>query len=173
MLLDDYFEIGYILKPHGLKGAVNIQLDVDDPEKYKKMESVILKIGDDLVPFLITSLKLNGNKGILQLQDINTKEQAESIKSSTLFLPLDLLPKLQKGQFYYHEVIGYEIVDENSGKLGIIEDVITGGLQDLISMKYKGKEVLIPVNDEIVGHADFNKRLVFVRLPDGLLEIYL
>ena len=173
MLLDDCFEIGYILRPHGLNGAVNIQLDVDDPEKYKEMESVIIKIGDNLVPFFISHLQINGNKGILHLKDINSKEEADELKSCTLLLPLDLLPALDEGQFYYHEVLGYEIVDQSLGKLGIIEDVFTGGIQDLISMKYKEKEILIPVNNEIVGHADHNQKKVYVHLPEGLLDIYL
>lgn len=173
MLLDDCFEIGFILRPHGLKGAVNIQMDVDDPEKYKGMESVIIKIGDNLVPFFITHLQINGNKGILQLKDINSKEEADELKSCTLLLPLDLLPPLEEGQFYYHEVLGYEIVDQSLGKLGIIEDIFTGGIQDLISMKYKEKEILIPVNNEIVGHADHKQKKVYVHLPEGLLDIYL
>ena len=173
MQLDDCFEIGYILKPHGLKGAVNILLDADDPMKYKGMESVIVRIGNNLIPFFISSLQINGKKGILQLEDVSTKEDAEELKSCPLLLPLDLLPKLDKNQFYFHEVIGYKVVDHTRGSLGIIENVFTGGNQDLISMKYMDKEVLIPVTDALVGRADHEKMEVYVRLPEGLLEIYL
>jgi len=170
---DDCFEIGYILKPHGLKGALNILLDVDDPKKYSEMESVIIKIGDNLVPFFVSNLKLNGNKGILQLQDIDTIEQADNLKSCTLLLPVEMLPVLEQGQFYYHDIIGYKIVDQSLGTLGNIENIFTQGMQDLISMKYKGKDILIPVNDEIVGSANHDQRILYVNLPEGLLEIYM
>jgi 16S rRNA processing protein RimM len=173
MELDDCFEIGFIIKPHGLKGAVNIQLDVDDPSKYNKTESVIVKMGNNLVPFFISSIQIQGNKGILSLKDIHTIEEAEELKSCPLLLPLKLLPKLKKDQFYYHEVIGYHIQDDKLGALGTIESVFTAGSQDLISMAYQGKEVLIPVNNEIVLKADHDTQEVFVSLPDGLLEIYL
>ncbi len=173
MELDECFEIGFILKPHGLKGALSIQLDVDDPEKYTKMESVIVKINNNLIPFFITSLKIQGQKGILTLEDVNSLEEAERLKSCSLLLPLNLLPKLKKNQFYYHEVIGYRIFDQSKGALGTIEYVFTAGNQDLISMKHQGKEVLIPVNNEIVLNADHEKKEVRVHLPDGLLEIYL
>ena len=126
-----------------------------------------------MIPFFISHLQISGKKGILHLRDINSKDQADELKSCTLLLPLDLLPKLEDGQFYYHEIIGYEIVDQTKGKLGIVEDVITGGNQDLISMKYKSKEVLIPVNNEIVSHADHKQKKVYVNLPEGLLAIYL
>lgn len=173
MQLDDYFEIGYILKPHGLRGAVNIQMDVDDPMKYKGMESVIVKVGNNLVPFFISSLQINGIKGILQLADINSYDEAKELKSCPLLLPLELLPKLNENQFYYHEVIGYKIVDQAKGSLGIIENITSGGKQDLIAMNYKDREVLIPVTNEIVHKTDHEKKEVYVNLPDGLLEIYL
>jgi 16S rRNA processing protein RimM len=173
MELDDCFEIGFIIKPHGLKGAVNIQLDVDDPSKYTKTESVIVKIGNSLVPFFISSLQIRGSKGILHLEDIDNIEKAEELKSCPLLLPLTLLPKLKKNQFYYHEVIGYAVTDISRGKLGTLESVFTTGNQDLISMMYKGKEVLIPVSDSIVLKADHAAKEVHVSLPEGLLEIYL
>jgi 16S rRNA processing protein RimM len=173
MQLDDHFEIGYILKPHGLNGAVNIRMDADDPIKYKGMESVIVKIGNNLVPFLISSLKINGEKGILQLQDVNSKEDADELNSCPLLLPIEQLPKLSGNQFYYHDVIGYKIVDQGKEDLGIIEHIFTEGNQDLISMKYKEKEVLIPITNEIVIRADHSKKVVYVKLPEGILEIYL
>lgn len=173
MELDNCFEIGFIIKPHGLKGAVNIQLDVDDPEKYKEMESVLVKKGDQLIPFFVSSLQLSGSKGILKLQEINSIDEARQIKSCALFLPINNLPPLGENQFYYHDVIGYTIVDKSSGKLGEIQNVFTGGNQDLILMIYKGKEVLIPVNDDIVGKADHDLKEVSVDLPDGLIDIYI
>lgn len=173
MQLDDYFEIGYILKPHGLNGAVNIRMDADDPMKYKGMESVIVKIGNNLVPFFISTLQINGKKGILELEDVNSIEEANKLNSCPLLLPLELLPKLSGNQFYYHDVIGYKVIDHGTTELGVIENIFTEGNQDLISMKFQSKEVLIPVTDEIVGHADHSKKEVHVKLPEGLLEIYL
>ncbi|NJL31113.1 MAG: 16S rRNA processing protein RimM [Cyclobacteriaceae bacterium] len=167
------FEIGFILKPHGLKGGLSIELDVDDPSKYTKMESVIVKMDNTLVPFFVSSLQLQGKKGILYLEDINTIDDAEPLRSCSMLLPLSQLPKLKKNQFYYHEVIGYSIVDENLGQLGLIESVFSTGNQDLIAMRYKEKEILIPVSDEIVSHADHAQRQMMVNLPEGLLDIYL
>jgi 16S rRNA processing protein RimM len=173
MQLEDYYEIGFIIKPHGLKGAVSFQLDVDDPSKYKKMESVIVKTGEQLVPFLISSLQINGNKGIMHLVDIHTIDAAEELKSCQLLLPIETLPELREDQFYYHEVIGYQVVDEAFGTLGTIQNIFSTGRQDLISMMYNEHEVLIPVADDIVLKADHNKKEVYVILPEGLLDIYL
>ena len=173
MLLDDYYEIGYILKPHGLKGAVSILLDVDDPAQYSEMESVVVNMDGSLIPFFISSIQINGRKGILSLEEINDIEQAAELKSCSLLLPIEVLPQLDEDQFYYHDVIGFTIVDDHKGKLGEIENIYTEGNQDLISMKYKNREVLIPVSKEIVGKADHEKEEVYVTLPEGLLDIYM
>jgi 16S rRNA processing protein RimM len=169
---DSHFEIGFIRKPHGLKGALSIQLDVDDVSNYADMESVIVKIGDQMVPFFIESLQLSGAKGIIQLEDITSVEGAHELKSCPLFLPIDMLPALSGEKFYYHEVIGYHVYDRKLGKLGVIENVFSGGRQDLISMRYKNAEVLIPVVDDIVKGAEHSGKLVKVELPDGLLDVY-
>lgn len=173
MQLDDCFEIGYVLKPHGLKGAVHILLDVDDPAKYNNMESVIVKIDGNLVPFFISTIQINGKKGIIHFEEVNSLDEANALKSCLLLLPISALPKLAQNQFYYHDVIGFTIVDQNHGSLGVIENIITGGNQDLICMEYRGKEILIPIVDDIVSHASHETKEVYVCLPDGLLEIYL
>ena len=173
MQLEDYYEIGFIVKPHGLKGAISIKLDVDVPEEYRKMESVIVRMGENLVPFFISSLQLNGAKGIMQLEDINSLEDATELKSCPLLLPIEVLPELPDGKFYYHDVLGYQVTDEHLGPLGEIENILTGGNQDLISMRYQSKEVLIPVAEDIVMRANHDEKQVIVKLPDGLLDIYM
>ena len=173
MSLENYFEIGRIIKPHGLKGALNIQFDVDDPAEYSEMESVLVENDSDLIPFFISTLQINGNKGIIKLEEINAIDEANELKKCRLFLPIETLPKLNDDQFYYHDVIGYTITDKIAGKLGAIKNIFTGGNQDLIEMSYKGKDILIPIADDIVGKADHQQKQLFVDLPDGLLDIYL
>lgn len=173
MTPDECFELGYIVRPHGLKGALQIHLDVDDPAKYSKMESVFILSGGNLVPFFIKSIQINGVKGILELDDVKSAEEAQVLKSCPLYLPLTLLPRLKKGQFYYHQVIGYTVVDKLQGPLGTIDGVFSSGAQDIINMNFREKEVLVPVSNEIVLYADHDLKQVHVQLPDGLLDIYL
>lgn len=176
MRIDDCYQLGYVTKPHGLRGEVHIFLDVDLPEAYNNLESVFVaykNASQTLVPFFIDTFKLSGNKAIVKFEDIDTIDQAEALKGAQLCLPLETLPKLQEGQFYYHEVIGYTVHDQKEGKLGVIKEIYALAGQDVIAMEYRGKEVLIPVNDAIVRSADHEKRIVHVQLPEGLLDIYL
>ena len=173
MQLDDCFELGYIVKPHGTKGEVQVFLDVDRPEEYSEMESVFVAQGTDLIPFFISNIKKAGKSTVFELEDIDSIEQAEELRGLKLYLPLDFLPQLADHQFYYHEIVHFEIHDKHLGKLGTVKEVFLKGKQDLIVMEYKNTDVLIPVTDEIITGIDKTKKHLEVDLPQGLLDIYL
>ena len=108
----DCFELGYVIKPHGIHGDVNIFFDVDHPEAYTKLESVFIDIDENLVPFFIEAIPIRGNKARVHFSNISSLDEARRIQSCKLYLPLDELPELEKDQFYYHEVIGYDVEDQ-------------------------------------------------------------
>ena len=173
MTKDNCFEFGKITKTHGLKGEVVLWLDVDFPEDYEDLESILLEERGELVPYFMESYRLSGNRAIVKFEDIDTFEKAELMINLQAFLPLEDLPELDKNQFYYHEIIDYKVIDKNLGELGTVQTVHSMQAQDLLVMDYKGKEVLIPVISEIVLNADKEAKVLNVNLPDGLLEVYL
>ncbi len=173
MTKDTCFELGKITKTHGIRGEVILWLDVDFPGDYEDLESVFLEVRGELVPYFMDSYRLSGNRAIVQFEDIDTFEKAEALINLQAFLPLEELPELEDNQFYYHEIIGYQVVDKNLGELGIVHTVHSMQAQDLLVMDYKGKEVLIPVISEIVLNADKGAKVLNVNLPEGLLEVYM
>lgn len=173
MDIESCYQLGYVLKTHGVQGEVTFVLDVDEPEIYKGLESVFIEINGKLVPFFIDNIQIQKNKAIVKLEDINSLQKAQNLVGNELFLPLENLPELEEDQFYYHEIVEYLVVDEKLGNLGKITNVYEMPHQDLIAMQYQEKEVLIPITDEIVTGIDHQKKELYVTLPDGLLEIYL
>lgn len=174
MTKDQCFLLGYIVKTHGTKGQVVFHLDVDQPEDYDEMDSVFLEIKGELLPYFIDSINLQkASRAIVQLEEIDTMEKGQALVGTALYMPLDTLDELEDGQFYYHEIQGFAIVDKNLGVLGIVSEVYSVSTQNLISFDYQGNEALIPIVDTIVTGADREKQQVFVDLPEGLLEVYL
>jgi 16S rRNA processing protein RimM len=173
MDIDSCYQLGYVIKPHGLKGDVSIYIDADEPQVYRNLESVLIQQDNQLVPFFISKIKVSGQKAILSLEESNDIESALLLKGSALYLPLSALPKLADDQFYFHEIIGFTVEDENLGEIGPVTTVYDAGPQDLLAIEHKGKEVLLPINDETVKQVDKNKKQIFVNIPDGLLDIYL
>lgn len=170
---DSCYELGIIGKKHGLDGAVSITLDVTNPSDYRDLESVFVEMGKKLVPFFIQWIRLQGKKAVVKFEDVESIDQASELQACRLFLPIEALPKLQGNKFYYHEVIGYNIVDSVAGLIGPIQEVFSSGPQEVFAVLCQEKEVLIPVGDDIIKEVDRDKKQINVVLPDGLLEIYL
>jgi len=171
---DDFYYLGKILKTHGNKGQVMVHLDVDDPEKYLDLESVYLDLHGERIPFFIAALELKHNqKALIRFQDFETIEDAESLGGLEMFLPITDLPTLKGNQFYYHEIIGFHVTDHKHGDIGVIEDVLDLPHQSLFQIRFGEKEILIPVVDEVIQKVDKKKKLLLIKAPEGLIEIYL
>jgi 16S rRNA processing protein RimM len=146
---------------------------VDEPESYEDLESLFLEVKGQLVPFFVESIRVRGKKAIVKFEDVSSVEKAMQLKSCHLYLPTEVLPELEEGKFYYHEIIGYTVVDEEKGTLGTVTSVYTLPQQELVAMDYQNVEVLIPLNEAIVLQVNREQKTLITRLPGGLLELYL
>lgn len=173
MDLSEYFNLGYVSKTVGNKGQLIIHLDADDPSYYKNLTEVFIDIKGTLVLYQIDQFSLKGIKATVGFKNIDNNEVASLLIGSSLYLPLKSLPKLSGKQFYFHEVIGYKVIDKIHGNIGQIESIIDHSSQAIFQIVFKEKEVLIPITDEIIKKLDHKKKQIFVEAPEGLIEIYL
>jgi 16S rRNA processing protein RimM len=84
-----------------------------------------------------------------------------------------MLPKLTGNKFYYHEVIGFSVEDDVYGDIGIVEGVNDTTSQALFEVKKGDKQLLIPINDEIIKKVDRQSKTITVTTPEGLVDLYL
>lgn len=175
MTVDDCYQLGYVVKAHGLKGEVQIFLDVDSPEDYKNLESVFVLQGQQLIPFFIESISVSGSRAIVALDEIQRVEEAKALKGCELYLPLESLPVLEGNEFYIHEVIGYDLIDsEQKKKLGQITHIMESGPQLLFSVSTaEGSEMLIPYDKSLLKQLDREEKSITLFIPEGLLDIYM
>jgi len=90
-----------------------------------------------------------------------------------LYLPLKFLPKLSGNKFYYHEIIGFTVMDKQHGNIGVITGVNDSVSQVLFEVKKDDKELLIPVADNIIDKVDRANKILYVTTPEGLVDLYL
>ncbi|NOT75645.1 MAG: 16S rRNA processing protein RimM [Cyclobacteriaceae bacterium] len=170
MEIKDYFKIGYIAKTHGLKGEVTIMLDPDCPD-LEELKSIFVQTNQQLVPHFIETVSIKGVKAYLKFEDVSTLEQSTALKGSSLFLAKSDRPKLQRGEFYNDEVVGFEVSDVQEGPLGDVFEVQEAGPNRYLMIMYLNKEVMIPLNGPFIKSVNKSKKKILVELPDGFLEI--
>jgi len=110
----------------------------------------------------------------VDFDDINSIEKAEELVGRKLFLPLEDLPELSGKNFYYHEITGFRATDRRLGPLGIIKSVNDMAAQPyLIILHPTGKEILVPIHNDLIEKVDRTNKEMQLNLPGGLVDIYL
>ncbi len=173
MKKEDCFYLGRIAKTHGLKGEVTIKLEADDPTVYLEMKHFFLEINKVLTPFFVEKITASGDKFYVAVQDIKTVEQAQNLVGKAVYLPLEMLPQLSGKQFYYHEIVGFTVVDTEKGELGPVTEVLEYPTQAILQVMKGKKEVLIPILEHVIQNVDRDKKILTITAPEGLIDMYL
>ena len=174
MLKEDCFYLGKIVKKYSFKGEVLAKLDTDQPELYENLDSILIELRGNLIPFFIEHSQLHKSELLrIKFEDVDTEQDADSILKSELYLPLEFLPKLEDDKFYFHEVIGFIVEDTNFGKVGVLKGINDSTSQALFEIDRNGIEILIPINDDFIKKVDRNNKIILVETPEGLIDLYL
>jgi 16S rRNA processing protein RimM len=178
MNLDACYYLGYTAKVHGKNGDIIVKLNVDFPEEYQNLESVFIQLNEKdstLVPFFLSTAKLQKNDTLkIKIEEVNDAIEAKKLVGKQLYLPLNTLPPLTGNQFYYHEVIGFTVIDTNKGEVGKIIRVLDYPTQAIFEIhNADGKEILVPITDEVIIVVDRKTKIININAPEGLIDIYL
>ncbi|ABG57411.1 ribosome maturation factor RimM [Cytophaga hutchinsonii] len=165
---------GNIIKVHGVKGEVLVQVFSDDLTDYETLESVFVEIKQKQIPFFLSTFNFATQKRcILSFEDVTTVEQAKPLVGADIYIPVSKMAEADESRLSYQAIIGFEVMDTIQGKLGVISNFFQKTGQDLLMMDYQDAEILIPVTEEIVHSVDVKTKQVITTLPEGLIEIYL
>lgn len=173
MRKEDCYFLGKITRKHGLSGNVILKLDTDQPELYKKLESIFVEINGLLVPFFIEKVAWSKQDSLNLLFKNSNENLVEQLLGKNVFLPLSTLPKLTGNQFYYHEVIGFEILEEDGKTCGKIESVNDQTAQHYFVLNFAQKEIVIPIIKEWILEVNRDEKFIKMRLPEGLMDVFI
>ncbi len=178
MNLDECFYLGYTSKVHGKNGEITIKLDVDFFEECKKLESVFIQLNKtdtSLIPFFISQSHFQNNGTLrVKFDDVNGIADAKPLIGKGVYILKTALPKLGGNQFYHHEVANFKIIDTNYGEIGELQQILNFPKQAIFEVLHAtGKEVLIPIAEDIIKTVDRENKTITVTTPDGLIELYL
>lgn len=171
MELDKCYKIGWIQKPHGLKGEVTVSFDDDAPDDFSNIDSVFIENNQRLVPYFIQGISTQGKKAFVKFEDVDTIDDASKIVKQSLYILKSLRPKSGRGEFYDDEIIDFNVHDEVLGLLGKVKEIMHAGPNKLLVIASTEREVLIPTNGPFIQSINKRKKQIDVNLPEGFLDI--
>lgn len=172
-LSPQYLIIGTITRPHGIRGELRIQLHTDYPDRVNNLKTLYIgrSVTDKKIrPFAVQSMRLHQGAGLLTLKEITDRSQADLLRDFYVMVAIEDAVPLEEDEFYLFEVIGMEVQQEDKTSLGIITEVIETGANDVYVIQGADEqEILFPAIPDNTINYDFEKRVLIVRLPDGLI----
>ena len=172
MRKEDCFFLGTVVAKYSFKGEVLIKLDTDDPEAYLSLQSFLLEDESHLIPYFTTKVQLHKSQLLrVSVEGVKSEKQADLMIGKSVYLPLDQLPKLDDDQFYFHEIIGFEVIDSLQGSIGTITGVNDASSQVLLEVEHKDRQILIPLVDELIQQLDKQQKQLYLSIPEGLLDL--
>ncbi len=167
----NYFKVGKIVNTQGLQGELRV-LSVTDfaDERFKKGSqlSIFSEQGEHLLDVEVASHRKQKNFDIVKFKGLYHINDVEKYKGTVLKVAETNLSELAEDEFYYHEIIGLDVY-EDEVFIGKISEILQPGANDVWVVKRKGKkDLLLPYIPPVVLNVDVEGKRVDVSLMEGL-----
>ena len=160
----DLFAVAKILTPHGVRGEVKLLPLTDFPHRFAQTEFLLLA---DRTKLYLESVRMQKNAILVKFRGLDTPEDWSPLRNKELFVTEDELMPLPAGQYYIHQIVGLEVVDEQEQILGRVTDVLQTGSNDVYVVKTTdGKELLLAAIDSVVKEIDIAAGRMRVIVPE-------
>lgn len=172
---DDCSEVGYIQKPHGLKGEVILIFEKEFEETFEDIEFLLVEVDGGLVPFPIQDEGFRfktDESAICKFEFVDSIIKAKELVGCKVYVSdHEVIESEDPG--IVSTLIGMRAFDEKFGEIGLISrvDDFSGNL--VITVDHPRAEIMIPLSDEVITSVDEEKREIHLGCPNGLIELYL
>ena len=165
-------EYGRILKRHGLSGEVKFITFSGEYDNFNNLNSLFIKLPSEAESkeFSIQNWKSQKSALILKLADINTPEEADSLKGLTVYINTSDLKETDDDEYYWFELIGLNVYTDQNKFVGKVESLIDNTSQVLLVIKNEEKETLVPFIDQFVDEINIGKSKIIITPIEGLID---
>jgi 16S rRNA processing protein RimM len=130
--------VGRVLRPHGVRGELTVQVLSDAPERFAP--GAELGVGDPdgpgpLRPVVVRSARLHQGRLLLGLEGVEDRTAAEPLRGAWLSIPVAAARPLGPDEFWPHQLVGLAVVDRQGRRRGRVADVVPGAAHDLLAVE--------------------------------------
>ena len=174
--MEDLLKVGVITSTHGIRGEVKVFPTTDDAKRFKKLKNVILDNGKEKIDMEIASVKFFKNMVILKFKGIDDINDVEKYKKAELYVTRENAVPLKKDEYFIADLIGIEVTSDEGEALGVIDDVLQTGANDVYVVQAEGgkelliQDLLVPAIKACIKEVDIENQKMIVHLLAGLRD---
>lgn len=169
---NDCEKVGFFRKTHGVSGELVLEFEPQFEISIEQADRFFIEIEGLLVPFFITDDGFRyktDNTAILKFNDVENEEYAKRMVGASVYLFKNEIV-IMEDEFFESELENFLLIEEKLGEIGIIDHVDNFSGNIVITVNYKGKELLVPYNEDFLISIDKFNRIVTLRFPEGILD---
>ena len=161
-------KLGQIVTAVGIKGEVKVYPYTDIPQRFEEIDSLMI----ESKPSRICGVRYMKNMVILRLEGVDDRNGAEALRGKNLYIDRKDMWEMPEDTYLVKDLLGISVIDGNGTPIGTLVDVIQNSAQDLYEIRREdGKTFLLPAVMEFIQKVDLNKRIMVVKLIEGLVEL--
>ena len=166
--MEKYLEAGKIVGTHALKGEVRVEVRCNTVEDFCALRTLYYDAGSEKIE---VKSRPHKNIAVTKISGVDNVSDADALRGRILYVDREDLT-LEEGEYFISDLIGLKVKDADSGKeYGEIIHVFNTGANDIYTMRdNNGKDVYIPVIDEIVISISPENGEILIRPMKGLFE---
>lgn len=167
-----WVSLARVLRPHGLRGALKVELWCEGLERLRARETVYLgKPGEPQGPFSVKHCAPHpSGAAVLTLAELTRLEEAQAFRGAWVMIPEKESVPAPEGSLYVHEWIDLVVVQENGSSIGRVAALLEHAAHWVLVVKSECGEVLVPLVKEVVRNVDRSAGCITVRLPKTVEE---
>ncbi|AZK47818.1 ribosome maturation factor RimM [Paenibacillus lentus] len=170
---DSLLSVGKIVNTHGIRGELKVISSTDFPEVRFAPKSRLMMVHPETseqIEVTVASARPNKGAFIVRFAGYDNINEVEKYKGYDIKVSKDESVELPDNEYYFYEIIGCRVIDEEGNELGVIEEILRPGANDVWVVKMPNrKQLLLPVIDDVVLDVDVQAKVVKVHLMEGLL----
>jgi 16S rRNA processing protein RimM len=165
----DLICVGAIGGAYGVQGEVRLKSYTSEPTAIADYAPLYTEDCGRTFDLVLTGSVKNGLSA--RMSGIISKEDADALKGTELFVPRDRLPSLPDDEFYHADLVGLTVYDTGGAMLGKVRTVQNHGASDLLEIGGPGLKttVLLPFTRSVVPTVDLAAGKIIADPPEGLL----
>jgi 16S rRNA processing protein RimM len=160
-----------VTRPHGIRGKVKIRYYGEDLNEFSRYREIVLRDERGVEePFEVVETTPQPPLLILKLRGVDRMEDAEALVGDEVLIRKDLLPDLEEGEYYWHDLLGMEVENETGKSIGRVTDILRTGANDVYVVQGKREEFFLPATEEVIKYIDLKRRVITAHWMEGLWE---
>ncbi|MPZ14769.1 MAG: 16S rRNA processing protein RimM [Chloroflexi bacterium] len=161
-----FLAVARVTAPHGVRGEVRCDILTDFPERLPRRKDLL--VGERRVPHVLERARFGGHGIIVKMAGVDSRQQAESLRGETLYIPEGDAAPLPEGSYYWHEIIGLKVRSTQREELGEVVEILQTGSNDVYVVRGDTREILVPAIQDVIREIDVEAGIVTVELLEGL-----